>query len=403
MLHISLFSGIGGFDLASEWMGWKNIVSCEINPFCNSVLKHYWPDAYHHNDIKTLTYEKINKELNKRFGIRWRTDDIVLTGGFPCQPYSVAGKRLGKDDERHLWPEMLRTIREIQPKWIVGENVLGLLSWNDGMVFEEVQSQLEAEGYKVQAFILPACSVNAPHRRDRIWFVAYSTNSRCRRWKNKQCKSREWSFLSGKSEGRKMGNKTSRCYRKQFTSNPNYHGFSSSKIRHSLGKGNNCNKTREIYGEQPKRCSIQNARNATHTSCQQGEWLQSKQRKFSQSEQRKFRGSNCPVSPTNTMRRRQSSQKYRKAKSRFFAEKSFSSDWENFPVESPICSRDDGISSELDRDAVFEGIKINAKSIAFNRWRNESIKAFGNAVVPQIVYQIFRAIQEFETQNRFSN
>jgi len=118
MLHISLFSGIGGFDLAAEWAGWTNIVSCEINPFGNKVLNHYWPDAYHHDDIHTLTIEKINEELTKRHGEQWRTDDIVLTGGFPCQPYSLAGKRLGKEDERHLWPEMLRVIREIQPTWI---------------------------------------------------------------------------------------------------------------------------------------------------------------------------------------------------------------------------------------------------------------------------------------------
>jgi len=83
MLHISLFSGIGGFDLASEWMGWKNIASCELNPFGRQVLSHYWPDAYHHDDIHTFNYEKLNYELSKKFGTRWRTDDIVLTGGFP--------------------------------------------------------------------------------------------------------------------------------------------------------------------------------------------------------------------------------------------------------------------------------------------------------------------------------
>lgn len=178
MLHISLFSGIGGFDLASEWMGWQNIVSCEINPFSRKVLQHYWPNSYHHDDIHTLTYEKINQELTKKYGSNWRTNDIILTGGFPCQPYSVAGKRLGKEDERHLWPHMLRAIREIQPTWIVGENVRGLINWNGGLVFDEVQTDLEAEGYEVIPFILPACGVNAPHRRDRVWFVAYSDNAR---------------------------------------------------------------------------------------------------------------------------------------------------------------------------------------------------------------------------------
>ena len=140
MKLISLFSGIGGFELAAEWAGWQNVVSCEINPFGRQVLKHYWPNAYHHDDIKTLTFEKIDYELKQRFGENWNADDIVLTGGFPCQPYSAAGKRLGKEDERHLWPEMLRVIREVQPKWVVGENVLGLVNWSEGLVFEEVVS-----------------------------------------------------------------------------------------------------------------------------------------------------------------------------------------------------------------------------------------------------------------------
>jgi DNA (cytosine-5)-methyltransferase 1 len=176
MLHISLFSGIGGFDLASEWMGWTNIVSCEINPFGRKVLAHYWPEAYHHDDIHTLTYEQINEELTKRFGSNWRTDDIVLTGGFPCQPYSTAGKRLGKNDERHLWPQMLRVIQEVAPTYIVGENVRGIVNWNGGMVFDEVQADLEDAGYEVIPLIIPACAVNAPHRRDRVWFVAHSTS-----------------------------------------------------------------------------------------------------------------------------------------------------------------------------------------------------------------------------------
>ncbi len=173
MQVISLFSGIGGFELAAEWMGWQNIVSCEINPFGRKELEYYWPNAYHHDDIKTLNYDTINNELTKRFGAEWRNDDIILTGGFPCQPYSLAGKRKGKDDERHLWPEMLRIIREVKPSWIVGENVLGIVNWNGGLVFHEVQTDLEAEGYEVQPYVLPAVSVNAPHRRDRVWFVAY--------------------------------------------------------------------------------------------------------------------------------------------------------------------------------------------------------------------------------------
>ncbi len=139
-------------------------------------MQYHWPDAYHHDDIHTLTYEKLNYELSKRFGDNWRTDDIILTGGFPCQPYSAAGKRLGKEDSRHLWPEMLRVIREVQPTWVVGENVFGLINWSGGLVFHEVQADLEAEGYEVQSYVLPAAGVGSVHRRDRVWFVAHTNN-----------------------------------------------------------------------------------------------------------------------------------------------------------------------------------------------------------------------------------
>jgi len=124
MRHGSLFSGIGGFDLAAEWMGWDNIFHCEWMPFPRQVLHYHFP--------KSLSYEDITKT---DFTIHQGSIDI-LTGGFPCQPYSSAGKRLEKDDERHLWPHMLRAIQEIEPSYVVGENVRGLTNWNGGVVFE---------------------------------------------------------------------------------------------------------------------------------------------------------------------------------------------------------------------------------------------------------------------------
>lgn len=169
MTHGSLFSGIGGFDLAAEWMGWENMFHCDVKPFAIRTLKYYWPNAKLYNDIKKTDFTIHRGKVD------------VLTGGFPCQPFSGAGKRKGKEDDRHLWPEMLRAIREIQPSWIVGENVYGLINWNRGMVFNEVQVDLENEGYEVQPYILPACSINAPHRRDRVWFVAHSNSFRQRR------------------------------------------------------------------------------------------------------------------------------------------------------------------------------------------------------------------------------
>jgi DNA (cytosine-5)-methyltransferase 1 len=261
MRHGSLFSGIGGFDLASEWMGWENVFHCEWNPFGQKVLNYYWPNA--------ITYHDITKT---DFTIHRGAIDII-TGGFPCQPYSSAGKRLGKEDERHLWPEMLRAIREIQPSWVVGENVRGLTNWNGGLVFDEVQANLEAEGYEVTPFLLSAASVGAFHKRDRIWFIAYS-----------------------KRNGLEYRSKTNNIQEKE-----------------------------------------------TKTFV--------KKSKF-----------------TNDF----------KANGSRFNEK-----WPTYlQAENLVCSGINGVSKKLDR-------------ITFPKWRKESIKAYGNAVVPQVVYQIFKAIEKY--------
>lgn len=303
MLHISLFSGIGGFDLAAEWMGWENIVSCEINDFGNKVLEYYWPSAYHHRDIHTLNYQLINDELTKRYGQEWRSNDIILTGGFPCQPYSVAGKRLGKEDERHLWPEMLRVVSEVKPTYVVGENVSGLLSWNGGLVFDEVRADLEAQGYEVAVFVLPAAGVNAPHKRDRVWFVAYSESKRTTRHTKR--KKKESAFY-----GVACGN-----------------GF----IRTS------------------------NASDTDHSRLER-----------------------CKISGGAGG----SEQEQKKQPSRLFR-----GNWKDFPTQSSICSRNDGLSLRLD-------------NITFSKWRNETIKAGGNAIVPQVAFEIFKAIEKTRNHER---
>jgi DNA-cytosine methyltransferase len=166
MRHGSLFSGIGGFDLAAEWMGWENIFQCEIEEYCNKVLKQHWPNVKRYGDIKTTDFSIHRGKID------------VVTGGFPCQPFSKAGKRNGTEDSRYLWPEMYRAIKEIQPSWIVGENVYGLLSWTKGLAFQQIKSDLEAEGYEIAPpFVLPAYSVGAFHNRDRVWFVAFKGKS----------------------------------------------------------------------------------------------------------------------------------------------------------------------------------------------------------------------------------
>jgi DNA (cytosine-5)-methyltransferase 1 len=254
MNHASLFSGIGGFDLAAEWMGWTNIFNCEWEEFPQRILKHHFPNAKQYGDIKELDATAYAGRVD------------ILTGGFPCQPYSLAGKRKGKDDERHLWPEMLRVIRECSPRWVVGENVRGLVGWNGGMVFEEVCADLEACGYSVQPFILPAAGVGAPHRRDRVWFVAYAD-----------------------SIGQQRGKVGKQTQERPQPSDKFFEGWD----------------------------RLQNADNFYNMA------------------------------------------------------------------EPPLCGRNDGISKELD-------------GITFSKWRRESIKAYGNAIVPQVALQIFEAIQTYE-------
>ena len=143
-----------------ESMGWENVGSVEIDPFCRQVLDYWFDYEYTWKDIKAADFVRL----------RGRID--IITGGFPCQPFSNAGKQRGKDDDRYLWPEMLRAIREVQPRWVVGENVRGLLTNAGGMVFEQVCADMEDLGYEVQPLLVPACAVDAPHRRDRVWIVA---------------------------------------------------------------------------------------------------------------------------------------------------------------------------------------------------------------------------------------
>jgi len=296
MRHGSLFSGIGGFDLAAEWMGWENVFHCECNEFGQRVLKHYWPKAESYGDITKTDFTQ------------WRGAVDIITGGFPCQPYSSAGKRRGKEDERHLWPHMLRAIREIAPSYIVGENVLGLTNWNGGLVFDEVHSDLEAEGYEVQAVVIPAAAKNAPHGRDRVWFVA---NPDC--WgrnegsERKHNQTGEWSFCENEQ---KNGDKVwcdfgvSCCHWSSANSERN--GLEHSKKPGIIGKG---------------------------------------KRKAQRSTSGHFEATS----------------------------------WSKFPTQSPVCGGDDGLPSELD-------------GITFSKWRAESVKAYGNAIVPQVAYEIFKAI-----------
>jgi DNA (cytosine-5)-methyltransferase 1 len=177
VIHLDLFGGIGGFSLAANWVWGEEhhiYLFVEIDPFCQKVLKKHWSGVPIHDDIKTFTYSNNKPAI--------RNEDApkidLLTAGVPCQPVSVAGKRRGTADDCWLWPEALRVLSEVKPRWAIFENPTGILNLEGGILFENLLSEMESQGYTVQAFIIPACAVNAPHRRDRVWIVANRNSDR---------------------------------------------------------------------------------------------------------------------------------------------------------------------------------------------------------------------------------
>ncbi len=516
MKHGSLFSGIGGFDLAADWMGWENIFHCEIAEFPRKILNHYWPNAECHEDIKKTDFTKYRGTVD------------IISGGFPCQPYSAAGKRLGKEDDRHLWPEMLRVIREVKPQWVVGENVRGLLNWNGGMVFHEVCADLENIGYEVQAFIIPSSGINAPHQRERLWIVANSRHSTKRKagisitnegeqssiihtteqsrntstiFNNRFCDLQRDAahsslYANGLStegrmdmggellEGREREEKTNgfgiiskdapdtdsngqfkgwrhdsssknneRCNSSQqrTTDSENFNRCcpngifkNESRIGGRIGKQTNDEKNKSSESRGICKMDTTNdieeiIKNNENSADQSGTLVSSDCKGLFTSDNRglehnetSFRelesmglSVNIPriysmdrnATDTESQRTREQSSENRGREDGRFNDISedgnapdtdsirlerecrpigelereirFSSTssrnmwdtaWDNFPTESPVCSGDDGISHGLD-------------NITFSKWRNESIKGYGNAVVPQVVYRIFKTIE----------
>ena len=303
LTHASLFSGIGGAELAASWMGWTNVFHCEIQEFQRKVLEYWFPNSISYEDITKTDFTQ------------WRGRIDVLTGGFPCQPFSVAGKRKGAEDNRYLWTEMLRAIWQIQPTWVVGENVAGLLSmvqpgktikvgrtddlfeenyiYRTGQQFtiDAICEDLEHAGYSVQPFVIPACAVGAPHRRDRVWIVAHRTNAR--------------------SESVQQGRKD---------------GISEfGAVTHTKGTGS----ARELFGKQKQ---IQSNRQ------------------------------NCRIDKP---------------------------DFADFPTQSPVCSRNDGLP-----------FRVADLTISFPKWRSKSVEALGNAWVPQVAYEIFKAIDNYDKMHK---
>jgi DNA (cytosine-5)-methyltransferase 1 len=358
MRHGSLFSGIGGFDLASEWMGWENVFHCEWNEFGKKVLHHYWPNAESFDDITKTDFTKYANKID------------ILTGGFPCQPYSSAGQRKGKEDSRHLWPEMLRAIREIKPKYIVGENVFGLLNWNGGMVFDEVHSDLEFEGYEVQAVVIPAAAVNAPHGRDRVWFVATNT-----KFKSEGSDARTNDETEGNIRRRNESNVFGTLCSDGDASN-------STSIINEEQSGKNRKRGNRFTGNDGTNRNATNT-NGSRTQTREVNTVLGEQNQ--QREARRFINDVVQRDVANTrgigLQRKGGSTELEGGRFGVNNPQNNKTTWDNFPTQSPICGGDDGLPTELD-------------GITFSKWRNESIKAYGNAIVPQVAYQIFKAIQE---------
>jgi len=195
--HLDLFSGIGGFALAAKWNGYRTVGFCDNEPYAQAVLKKHWPEVPCHKDIR-----EVRGELYA--GV------TLLTGGFPCQPFSDVGRKRGQADDRYLWPEMFRVICEARPTWVLGENVAGIKN----MALDQALSDLEGKDYEVQSFVIPACAVNAPHRRDRVWICAMDVaESKSLRVGRRSCQGGErWEGLVQKEqEGREMGSKAEGC------------------------------------------------------------------------------------------------------------------------------------------------------------------------------------------------
>jgi DNA (cytosine-5)-methyltransferase 1 len=416
MQIIDVFSGIGGFSYAGRMMGWRTVQFCEIDKFCQRVLSYHYPGVPIHDNIKTLTAKQIKE--NPLYN---ENETTIFVGGVPCQPWSVAGKRLGKADDRDLWKETTDLIGELKPHWCVLENVRGLVNWSGGLVFDQVQADLEAEGYEVLPFILPACAVNAPHRRDRVWFVAYSDNSRARE------RVRTNGERETENEGRKGQSQFELRQISETTENPVGSGLlhgeheqegaedgqqwelsagDSDRVCISEGVTSDTLRGRHGRGTKEAGSDSEQERAMGEDFGQYGDGVRSETQRCGevtsdaqsersertelggepqtcQPKQREFGGSDSEGVTTNANGFGWRGESDRVGESGQFNKTSEGSHWENFPTQSPVCDGDDGLSARLD-------------GITFSKWRQESIKAGGNAVVPQVVFQIFKAIQSYQ-------
>lgn len=394
MNHASLFSGIGGAEVAASMMGWQNLFHCEIQEFPRKVLDYWFPNSESYEDITKTDFTK------------WHGKVDVLTGGFPCQPFFLAGRRKGADDNRYLWPQMLRAIRQIHPTWVVGENVNGIKTMVESCqvthmgrtdyLFEEnhlyreesrftldkICADLEAEGYSVQPIVIPACAIGAPHRRDRVWIIAHRSDPRAETVQQEGqdgiCSARPSPHTQCDGHSPQgHGNQRARAKKsKEGQDRPQPRSR-----RHGSG-------TTPSYAHGNGGKTLQPGEGTERTGCKRD--VQPKE--WSTSPEWTDRLSGFPLSPhsngcgwNESKHEDAISQKSQQGECQPSGANSSQSRWRNFPTQSPVCRGNDGIPFDVD-----------SLTISFPKWRQESIKAYGNAWVPQVAYEIFRAIEAEE-------
>ena len=374
MNHASLFSGIGGAEVAASMMGWQNLFHCEIQEFPRKVLNYWFPNSESYEDITKTDFHQ------------WHGKVDVLTGGFPCQPFSLAGRRKGADDNRYLWPQMLRAIRQIHPTWVVGENVAGIKTMVESCqvtqmgrtddLFEEnhiyreesrftldkICADLEAEGYSVQPIVIPACSVGAPHRRDRVWIVAHRSDPRTEtvqpEGQDRVHASRPSSYSNSHRQWRRKNKQEpfTECSRTPNLGTRRSKRLASHSLQHRSHEVHQDHQSQ--FPDGARADSLGGQRSSPHSKCNRWSQKYNDNGFFEEPQQ-----GECQPSGADSSQSR----------------------WRNFPTQSPVCRRNDGIPFDVD-----------SLTISFPRWRQESIKAYGNAWVPQVAYEIFRAIEAEE-------
>lgn len=415
MTHASVFSGIGGPEVAATMLGWDNLFHCEINPFGRKVLDYWYPNSKSYEDITTTDFTE------------WRGRVDVLTGGFPCQPFSYAGRRRGAEDDRYLWPSMYRAIDEIQPTWVVAENVAGILTMveqgevskvagsatlfdafddlrgrfelRETFTLQRICTDLESHGYAVQPVLVPACAVGAPHRRDRVFIVARriasdSDNRADRRTaREDEGKGRE-ERIQERHEVRKPDEPNQ--VRPEGATIPEDSMHSRQLYGQDEVEGSERNIGNVGAGGSERICGETSRTDSPHPDSHRGsevdEHMESEladvAKPVSNGGQRNVADTESEQSDGNEPEQSEIRRKTQEQLRRRGCEDGGIAGcgrWQHFPSVSPVQRGNDGLPFDVDR-----------LTLSFGKWRTEAIKAYGNAIVPQVMYEIFRAIEIVE-------